>query len=134
MSRVVTDNQGDGRFELRVDGELVGWSEYRPAGESVILAHTEIDERREGQGRGSVLVEGVLDHIRASGKTVIPSCTFTAAYIRRHPEYVELVDPSLRGPFASPRCERARPAELMPLTGSASRPPAGRYRTTEPGP
>jgi len=101
VSRIVADNPGESRFELRVDGELVGWSEYRPAGDSVIVAHTEIDERREGQGLGSVLVRGTLDHIRASGKTVIPTCQFTAAYIGRHPEYVDLVDPGLRAQFTS---------------------------------
>ena len=101
MSPIVEDNPGRGRFELRVDGELVGWAEYRPAGDSVIVAHTEIDERREGEGLGSALVRGMLDHIRASGKTVIPTCTFTAGYIQRHPEYVDLVDASLRSRFAS---------------------------------
>ena len=79
----------------------MGWAEYRPAGDSVIVAHTEIDERREGEGLGSALVRGVLDHIRASGKTVIPTCAFTATYIQRHPEYVDLVDASLRSRFAS---------------------------------
>ena len=49
----------------------MGWSDYRPAGESVIIAHTEIDERREGEGLGSELVRGALDRIRASGKTVL---------------------------------------------------------------
>ena len=80
----------------------MGWSDYRPAGESVIIAHTEIDERREGEGLGSELVRGALDRIRASGKTVLPTCPFTAAYIQRHPEYVDLVDPSLRGRFSAP--------------------------------
>lgn len=103
MSRIIEDNPGRRRFELRIDGELVGWSEYRPAGDSVIVAHTEIDERREGEGLGSELARGVLDHIRASGKTVIPTCAFTAAYIHRHPEYVDLVDASLRGQFAAPQ-------------------------------
>jgi hypothetical protein len=42
----------------------------RPAGESVFIAHTEIDERREGEGLGS-------------------------------PEYVDIVDASLRNRFAS---------------------------------
>jgi predicted GNAT family acetyltransferase len=87
------------RYELRVDGELAGWAEYLPAGDSVIVAHTEIAEEREGQGLGSVLIRDTLDQIRASGKTVIPTCPFTAAYIRRHPEYVDLVAPSLRGQF-----------------------------------
>ena len=100
MSRIVEDNPGKSRFELRIDGELAGWADYRPAGDSVIVAHTEIDQRQEGQGLGSALVRGTLDHIRASGKSVIPTCAFTAEYIRRHPEYVDLVAPSLRGQFA----------------------------------
>lgn len=67
----------------------------------MIIAHTEVDERREGAGIGSTLVRATLDHLRESGKTVIPTCAFTAAYIQRHPEYVDLVDPSLRGRFTS---------------------------------
>ena len=99
IARTVEHNPEESRYELRVDGELVGWSEYRPAGGSVIVAHTEIDERREGEGHGGALVRGTLDQIRASGTTVIPTCPFTAAYIQRHPEYVDLVDPSLRARF-----------------------------------
>src|SRR3954451_16064596 len=101
MSRTVEDNPDQSRYELRVDGELVGWSEYRPAGDSVIVAHTEIAEGLEGEGLGSALVGETLDRIRASGKTVIPTCPFTASYIRAHQEYVDLVDPSLRAQFAA---------------------------------
>ena len=101
MSRTVEDNEAQSRFELRVDGELVGWADYRPAGESTIVAHTEIEEGHEGEGLGSELVKATLDGIRESGKTVMPTCAFTAAYIRRHPEYVDLVDPGLRGQFTS---------------------------------
>jgi predicted GNAT family acetyltransferase len=97
----VEDNPDLSRFELRADGELVGWLEYRPAGESVIVEHTEIDQRRAGEGLGGVLVREALDQLRATGLTVIPTCPFAAAYIRRHPEYVDLVAPDLRGRFAS---------------------------------
>lgn len=101
IRQIVEDNPGKSRFELHVDGELVGWAEYVPGGASVIIAHTEIDERREGEGLGSVLIREVLDRIRADGKTVIPTCPFTAAFIRRHPEYVDVVDAGLRGRFGS---------------------------------
>ena len=33
------------------------------------------------------------------GKTVIPTCPFAAAWIKRHPEWAELVAPSMRGQF-----------------------------------
>jgi predicted GNAT family acetyltransferase len=100
MERSVEDNPDLSRFELRLDGELVGWADYRPAGASLIIAHTEIGEGHEGQGLGGELVRGTLDKIAAGGHTVIPTCPFTAAYIRRHPELVDLVDPSLRRQFA----------------------------------
>ena len=38
------------------------------------------------------LVSGVLDDIRARGLEVVPLCPFAAAYIRRHPEYADLVE------------------------------------------
>ena len=91
------DNPPEGRFELRLDGELVGFAEYRPAGDSVIIAHTEIADGHEGKGLGGLLVREALERIRASGKMVIPACAFTAAYIGRHAEFADLVSPSLRG-------------------------------------
>ena|SRR5688572_955291 len=101
MPQAVVDNPSESRFELRLDGEVIGRAEYRPAGESVIVAHTEVDEGHEGEGFGSLLVRETLENIRASGKSVIPTCQFTAAYIRRHPEFVDLVEPSLRSQFRS---------------------------------
>jgi predicted GNAT family acetyltransferase len=100
MARSVADNPQKSRYELTLDDRVVGWWEYRPAGESVIAAHTEIEPGHEGEGLGSALVSAALDGVRASGRTVIPNCSFTAAYIRRHPEYVDLVAPSMRDQFS----------------------------------
>jgi predicted GNAT family acetyltransferase len=95
----VTDNPGESRFELRDGDELLGRLDYRPAGASVIIAHTEVASDRGQSGLGSTLVRGALDQLRARGTTVIPTCPFTAAFIQRHPEYADVVDPSLRGQF-----------------------------------
>jgi predicted GNAT family acetyltransferase len=92
----VTENPAESRFELRLDGELVGYSEYRPGGDSVVISHTEIEEGHEGEGLGSTLVREMLDELRRQGKTVIPTCQFTAAFIRRHQEYLDLVEPVMR--------------------------------------
>ena len=98
----VADNPAESRFELHLDGELVGFADYRPAGDSVIIAHTEIADGHEGEGLGGVLVREALERIRASGKTVIPTCSFTAGYIDRHREFVDLVAPALRKQFSRP--------------------------------
>jgi predicted GNAT family acetyltransferase len=96
MPPVVVDNPSERRFEVHLDGEVVGRAHFLPAGDSVIVSHTEVDEGHEGEGLGSLLVRETLERIRASGKSVIPTCPFTAAYIRRHPEFVDLVEESLR--------------------------------------
>ena len=99
MSREVVEDTGRRRFELREGDTVVGWSEYLPAGEDVIVAHTEIDPAREGEGLGSELVRAMLDRFRERGQGVIPTCPFTAAWIARHPDYVDVVTPSLRERF-----------------------------------
>jgi predicted GNAT family acetyltransferase len=105
MSNRVVHSPELSRYELLAGdgGQLLGFVDYLPAGASVIVSHTEVDEGHEGQGLGAELVRGALDAVRASGKTVIPTCPFTAAFIHRHPdEYADLVDPSMRGQFQRP--------------------------------
>ena len=45
----------------------------------------------EGHGVGSKLVRGALDAARDQGLRVVPQCPFVAAYIKRHPEYEDLL-------------------------------------------
>lgn len=87
----IIDNPGQSRFEIRVDGTLAGFADYRPRPGGIALTHTEIDEKFGGSGLGSRLVREALDHARSAGLTVTPLCGFVAEYIRRHPEYQDLV-------------------------------------------
>ena len=95
----MTDVPDRSRFELRDGDELLGWLDYLPAGESVILAHTEVAATQEGKGLGGTLVRAALERLEERGRTVIPTCQFAAAYIQRHPELARHVDPSLRSQF-----------------------------------
>ncbi|BDP41486.1 N-acetyltransferase [Deinococcus aetherius] len=95
----VTNNEAERRYELRLDGNVVGIAEYRPAGPALMFTHTEIEEGHEGQGLGSTLVRAALDDARAQGRQVVPMCPFVAAFIREHREYVDLVQPGQRGVF-----------------------------------
>ena len=87
----ITNNEKLQRFEIRQDGELAGFLEYRHDGNDLVLVHTEVDPSFEGKGVGSILVKQVLDDVRASGRKIVPSCEFVASYIERHPEYAGLV-------------------------------------------
>jgi predicted GNAT family acetyltransferase len=98
----ITDDEDRSRLELRVDGELAGWLDYRPAGASIVIAHTEVDDGYAGRGLGGLLVRRALDDARGAGKTVIATCPFARSYLDRHPELEKLLAPSARrgGPAA----------------------------------
>jgi predicted GNAT family acetyltransferase len=85
----VVNNTDAGRYETS-GGHIA----YTRDGDVVTMTHTEVDPALEGQGIGGELVRQALDDVRAHGLRVRPSCPFVAAYIRRHPEYADLVSES----------------------------------------
>ncbi len=87
---MVRDNKAESRFELDVDGETA-FANYRLTPTAVIITHTETPRARRGHGIASRLVEGALELIRADGRKVIAGCSFVAVYLRRHPEYADMV-------------------------------------------
>jgi predicted GNAT family acetyltransferase len=90
----VVDNPELQRFEARVDGTVAGVIVYRERpGNGLVLLHTEVDDAVEGKGVGSRLAAGALDDVRRRGLTVVPLCPFVSAYLKRHPEYADLVAP-----------------------------------------
>ena len=99
METLVVDKPAAHRFELQVDGAPAGLVAYRRDGATLSLDHTEIDERYEGHGLGSILVRGVLDAVRAEGATVLPYCPFVRRYLQRHTEYADLVPAGQRARF-----------------------------------
>jgi predicted GNAT family acetyltransferase len=87
----VRDNPDEQRFEIRADGELAGFAQYRPFKGGLAFMHTQIDQQFEGKGLASVLVREALDDVRTRGVEVLPFCPFVRGYIEKHPEYVDLV-------------------------------------------
>ena len=88
---VVRDNPEALRYELVVDGDIAGEILYRRSPDRIALVHTEVSPSLEGRGLGSRLVAGALDDVRAQGLRAVPICPFVRSYIRRHPEYGDLV-------------------------------------------
>jgi len=86
----VRDNKDKRRFELAVDGRTA-FSQYRLAPGAITFLHTEVPKELEGRGIGSKLVRGELQAVRALGLKVVAKCPFVAAYIRKHPEFQDLL-------------------------------------------
>lgn len=47
-------------------------------------------------------IEAVLDDLRERGLHLIPICPFVTAYLPKHPEYLDLVEPRMRKSFRLP--------------------------------
>lgn len=91
MTDIEVHDAGD-RYEARSpDGALLGAAYYDVVDGSVAFTHTEVDPAHEGQGIAGVLVRAALDSVRASGRDVIALCPYVKAWIRRHPDYADLL-------------------------------------------
>jgi hypothetical protein len=95
----VADRSALKRYEIRVDGELAGITQYRARPGRIEFVHTEVEDKFEGQGLGARLISFALADARSQGLEVIPFCPFVRSYIERHPEYVDLVPEKLRARF-----------------------------------
>jgi len=99
MAPTVTDASDRGRFEIELDGTLVGFADYRRRPGLIIFSHAEIDPGHAGEGLGSLLVKTALDSARTQGLAVVPSCPFVRDFIDGHREYLELVPLERRAGF-----------------------------------
>jgi len=90
MERTITHNEPKNRFETEVDG-LTAYIRYTPFEGGLDIVSTQVPGELEGQGIASGLTRYVLEYARCNRLKIIPSCSFTDAYFRRHPEYKDLM-------------------------------------------
>ena len=82
------------RYEITVDGEPAGFSQYADRRGVRTFVHTEIADRFEGMGLASRLIHDALDDVRTRGITIVAQCPFVRAYVERHPEVADLLAPA----------------------------------------
>jgi uncharacterized protein len=91
MSVTVDDNSMEGRYEARIDGVLVGASQYELTPDTIVFLHTVVRQEYEGQGVGSAIARFALDDARARALRVRPLCPYIRGWLDRHPEYGDLI-------------------------------------------
>lgn len=85
-----TDHKEKSRFELAENGHLV-FADYQVSEGVCTISHVEADLALRGTGAAGRLMEALLVELRARDLKIQPDCSYAAAYIARHPEYVELL-------------------------------------------
>ncbi|MGW2483917.1 GNAT family N-acetyltransferase [Streptomyces sp. NPDC001571] len=102
MEPRVEDRPEMSRYEIFAGADIIetaGFTEYFLSEGEIAFLHTETAPRFAGQGLGGLLARSVLDDVRARGLHVLPYCPFIQGWIRKHPEYADLVPEGHRARF-----------------------------------
>jgi uncharacterized protein len=91
MTIEVRNNQEAGRYEALIDGQVDGSAFYRLDADRVVFTHTEVSPEAQGMGVASSLIRAALDDVRQHGRMIVPLCPFVVAFLKSHPDYVDLV-------------------------------------------
>ena len=89
MTLSVTHNTAAHCFEVTVDGHRCV-IDYVLNRQVMTVMHTGVPEALSGRGIAATMTHYALEAARAAGWKVIPACTYTAAYLLKHPEFADL--------------------------------------------
>ena len=87
----VIHNPNQNRFEATVEG-YPSRLDYIQDGKNFVITHVGVHPELRGQGLAGHIVEAGLAYASEHELRVIPMCSYAASYIRRHPEYRELMN------------------------------------------
>lgn len=79
-----------GRFEATIEG-LRCKVDYQLSPGFMHITHTGVPRPLEGRGIAAKLVRHALAWAREQGLKVEPVCSYVAVYLRRHPEWQDLL-------------------------------------------
>lgn len=77
------------RFEIWIDNHL-SKLDYILDEDAIVMTHVGVFPEHRGQGVAGKLVEIALKYAEGKSLRVIPMCPYVAAFIRRHPQYIDL--------------------------------------------
>lgn len=85
----ISHNPDKNRFETWIEGEL-SKLDYMVDGDTIVMMHVGVHPEHRGRGVAGKVTEVALEYAKETSMRVIPMCSYVGAYIRRHPEYIEL--------------------------------------------
>ena len=81
-----------GKFYIEQDKEIVAEMVYTmPAADKMIIEHTEVSDKLQGQNIGFQLVKNAVEFARANNIKIIPLCTFTNSVFKKRPEFADVL-------------------------------------------
>ncbi len=79
----IKNNTAQNRYELMTDNYL-SHADYRLQDKTLSIDHVFVPEELRGRGVAAQLMEGVVADAKERGLTIVPVCSYAAAYMKRH--------------------------------------------------
>jgi len=67
------------------------FADYAVQGETRVILHVEADPNLRGSGAAGRFMQSLAEHARAEGLKLAPRCSYAVAWLKRHPEYGDVV-------------------------------------------
>ena len=77
----VTRHDDRGRYELDIDGEVVAFAVFSDDGERITIPYIETAPQHRNKGYSSMLMDGVIEDLRARGIQVRATCSVARAHV-----------------------------------------------------
>ena len=91
MDTKILRNEAAHRLETTVEDTLCVL-DYRLHRNLLEIDHVGVPDRVSGRGIAGELTKAAFDMARREGWRVVPHCAYAAAWVKRHPEYLDLLD------------------------------------------
>lgn len=85
------EDEHEGVFYLRENGQDIAEMVYRKEPGRMIIEHTEVDEQLRGKNIGFQLVEQGVEYARQAHLKIVPLCEFARKTIERHKEFQDVL-------------------------------------------
>ncbi len=85
----IRDNPNAGRFELEEGGALA-YADYRRETGRWVIPYVYAPPELRGTGAAGRLMQGVAARAREAGVRLLPTCSYAAAWLRRHREWADV--------------------------------------------
>ena len=66
-------------------------ADYAVQGDTRIILHVEAEPELRGTGAAGTFMRALAEHARAEGLKLAPRCSYAVAWLKRHPEFDDVV-------------------------------------------
>jgi broad specificity phosphatase PhoE/predicted GNAT family acetyltransferase len=88
-----TVTQRGQQFTITLDGQAIGIAAFEDHGNRRVFVHTKVDGACQGRGVATILVNDAVKSTKADGLRIVAVCPMVAAFLDKHKEFDEIVDP-----------------------------------------